>query len=116
VGVHGHRLTELYSRVWNTAGVAPTTPAVDAFHVVRQIDYVERTRTMDDTEISNRFSFHPATTQEKRNEHTGVRSRCKELAFYINSAVPEGREKALALTHLEEVMHWANAAIAINNH
>jgi hypothetical protein len=26
--------------------------------------------------------------------------------------VPEGREKALALTNLEQVMFWANAAIA----
>jgi hypothetical protein len=26
--------------------------------------------------------------------------------------LPEGREKALAVTHLEEVMMWSNAAIA----
>jgi hypothetical protein len=63
-------------------------------------------------DIENRFAFHPATTEEKRNEHGSVRIACKDLADFINAKVPEGREKALAITHLEETMFWANAAIA----
>ncbi len=67
---------------------------------------------MDIKDLENRFSFHPANTEEKRNEHTSVRQHCFELAKFINEKVPEGREKALAITHLEEVMLWSNAGIA----
>lgn len=70
---------------------------------------------MDNTDLHNRFDFHPATTEEKKNEHTAIRMLCLELALNINARVPEGREKSLAITHLEEVMLWANAAIARNN-
>lgn len=67
---------------------------------------------MQSEDLNNRFAFHPASTQEKRNEHTSVRQHCLALASFINGNVPEGREKALAITHLEETMMWANAAIA----
>lgn len=67
---------------------------------------------MQSSDIDNRFDFHPATTEEKRGEHGSVRSACAELAHFINEHVPEGREKSLAITNLEQVMFWANAAIA----
>jgi hypothetical protein len=67
---------------------------------------------MTPEDIEHRFAFHAATTQEKRDEHTSVRQACRRLADELNARVPEGREKALAITHLEEVMMWANAAIA----
>lgn len=63
-------------------------------------------------DINNRFDFHPATTAEKRGEHTSIREACKTLAHALDARVPNGREKSLALTHLEEVMMWANAGIA----
>lgn len=63
-------------------------------------------------DIDNRFAFHAATTEEKRNEHTSVRENCRQLAIFLNEKLPEGREKVLAITHLEEVMFWGNAAIA----
>lgn len=63
-------------------------------------------------DIEHRFAFHAATTQEKRDEHTSVRQRCRQLADQLNESLPEGREKAVAMTKLEEVMFWANAAIA----
>lgn len=63
-------------------------------------------------DIVNRFAFHAATTQEKRDEHTSVRATIGKAAVSIDMRVPNGREKALALTKLEEAMFWANAALA----
>lgn len=67
---------------------------------------------MSPADIANRFAFHPATTAEKRAEHGSVRYTAGQFASFLNDRLPEGREKALAITHLEEVMFWANAAIA----
>lgn len=67
---------------------------------------------MQPADIAHRFAFHPATTEEKRDEHTSVRQNCRRLADFLNERLPEGREKSLAITHLEEVMFWGNAAIA----
>lgn len=63
-------------------------------------------------EISHRFAFHAATTEEKRNEHTSVRWQIGNVAQFLDEKLPAGREKALAITKLEEAMFWANAAIA----
>jgi len=30
----------------------------------------------------------------------------------LNEIIPDGREKSLAITHLEEVMFWSNAGLA----
>lgn len=67
---------------------------------------------MTPEDLGNRFSFHPATTEEKRQAHEDVRGMCLSLAHELNERIPEGREKSLAITHLEEVMYWSNAAIA----
>ena len=67
---------------------------------------------MEPRGIEHRFAFHAATTQEKRDEHTSVRQQCRRLADSLNEVLPEGREKAVVMTKLEEVMFWANAAIA----
>lgn len=63
-------------------------------------------------DIEHRFAFHAATTEEKRDAHTSVRQACRRLADFINESAPDGREKSLAITHVEEAMLWANAAIA----
>lgn len=67
---------------------------------------------MDADELANRFKFHPATTDQVKSDHEEVRSLCGALAHDLNELLPEGREKALAMTNLEHVMMWANAAIA----
>jgi hypothetical protein len=64
------------------------------------------------TEIERRFAFHPATDDEKRSAHGSVRSLCRSLADDLDVRLPDSREKSLAITHLEEVMFWANAAVA----
>lgn len=69
---------------------------------------------MTPEDIEHRFAFHAASRQEKADEHTSARQGCRQLADQLNALLPEGREKSLAITHLEEVMFWANAAIARN--
>lgn len=64
------------------------------------------------SDIDHRFGFHPADTKDKQMAHSLVRVRCLELAQFLNDTVPEGREKSLAITNLEQAMMWANAAIA----
>lgn len=63
-------------------------------------------------DIVNRFAFHPATTPERAKQHDDVRETCRGLASVLDYMLPDGREKALALTNLEQTMFWANAAIA----
>jgi hypothetical protein len=67
---------------------------------------------MLEADIEHRFAFHAASRQEKADEHTSARQGCRQLADKLNELLPEGREKSLAITHLETVMFWANAAIA----
>jgi hypothetical protein len=62
--------------------------------------------------LFNRFKFHPADTREKQKSHEAVRAQCLELAISMDILIPDGREKALVMTKIEEVMFWANAAIA----
>lgn len=63
-------------------------------------------------DLERRFAFHPATTPERQLAHQSVRTHCHQLAGVINDLLPEGREKSLAVTKLEEVMFWANAGLA----
>lgn len=67
---------------------------------------------MSPEDIKHRFAFHAATTDEKRDAHTSVRQACRRLADHINETCPDGREKSLAITAIEEAMFWGNAALA----
>ncbi len=62
--------------------------------------------------LAHRFAHHPPTTQVATEEHVFVREGCLWLATKLDDHLPDGREKALAMTNLEQVMFWANAAIA----
>lgn len=63
-------------------------------------------------EIAQRFAYHPATTQDKQDHHAEVRELHLKLAHWIEGAVPDSRERSLALTALQESMMWCNAAVA----
>ncbi len=66
---------------------------------------------MSPSDIDNRFTYH-APDAVRAEKHEFVRRDIGTLANRLNDSLPEGREKSLAITHLEEVMFWANAAIA----
>ena len=65
-------------------------------------------------ELAKRFVHHPPSRPEVAANHTQMRLLCAELAVQITERTPPGREQSVALTKLEEVMFWCNAAIARN--
>lgn len=66
---------------------------------------------MTPEDLRNRFTYHPPKDgQAKRYEE--IRDYAHGFASLINNQCPESREKSLAVTHLEEAVMWANAAIA----
>ncbi len=70
---------------------------------------------MDLTDLENRFTYHAPKNADMVDTYATMRSSGFALAQYINDVCPESREKSLAITKLEEVVMWANAAIARGN-
>lgn len=64
------------------------------------------------SDLDNRFAYHPPSSEGKKKDHEDVRELCRELAGRLVELMPEGREAATAITKLEEVQFWANAAVA----
>ena len=64
-------------------------------------------------DIHTRFTYHsPKDNQPER--YVILRDQARDLALRIEQACPPSRERALALTKLEESVFWANASIARN--
>ncbi len=66
---------------------------------------------MDSAELNRRFQHH-APDAQRISKHETVRGMLTQVAAGLDTLIPEGSEKSLALTKLEETMFWANAAIA----
>lgn len=63
--------------------------------------------------LENSFTYHaPTADQIPRYEH--LRAKAHALAMIIVLETPPSREQSTALTKLEEVVMWANKAIACN--
>ncbi len=62
--------------------------------------------------IEHNFRYHPPTPASTE-AHAKVREKAKELALLIDQLVPQnaGREKAVAINHVESAMMWACAGI-----
>jgi hypothetical protein len=63
--------------------------------------------------IENNFTYHMPFGSQPERYHV-LRGKAKNLALAIVEMTPPSREQSLALTKLEEVVFWANAAIARN--
>lgn len=66
---------------------------------------------MDQNEIDRRFDY-AVLPETIRAQRVDFGAKCKAFAEEMNQVLPEGREKALAFTALEEAMMWGNAAVA----
>ena len=62
-------------------------------------------------EIELRFTYH-APKGDQYNKYDELRAAAKRYAILITKLAPSSRERSLAITKLEEVVMWANAAIA----
>ena len=68
---------------------------------------------MDQEALDNRFTYH-APKYDQISRYESIRDFARSFAQLITETTPESREQSLAITKLEEVVFWANAAIARN--
>lgn len=68
---------------------------------------------MDATDLANRFTYHPPKDGQPER-YQRIRDATGTLARLLDAECPDSREKSLAVTHLEDAVMWANAAIARN--
>ena len=61
---------------------------------------------------THNFEQHPSKDKAVIERHEHLRENCLELANWLVDNIPDSRERAKALTRLEEVMFWGNAGIA----
>lgn len=67
---------------------------------------------MELSDLERRFTYHAPPSDVEINKYKAIRANTFHMAVLINDSCPEGREKSLAVTHLEEAVMWANASIA----
>ena len=69
--------------------------------------------TMDYLELKNRFTYHPPK-DDQAERYEKIRAGALGFAIFLNAMCPDSREKSVAMTHLDQVVFFANAAIARN--
>lgn len=81
-----------------------------------EINAAQEKYTLDDeqiAELEKRFTYHkPLDGQAER--YLAIRDLAKLFAQVVMEQTPPTREQSLALTHIEDAVMWANAAIARN--
>jgi hypothetical protein len=62
--------------------------------------------------IEHNFKYHPPSGTSTV-DHARIRDKARELADLIDQTLPAtaGREKASAITNVEQAMYWACAGI-----
>lgn len=69
---------------------------------------------MTTEQLEQIFTYH-APGPKQQEKYIKLRAKAKELAMLINEVCPESREKSVAITHIQTVSMFANAAIAIHD-
>lgn len=66
-------------------------------------------------DIDNRFTYHaPVPEMNQTERYVAIRDKARDFAQFIAHACPQSRELSVALTHIDEAVMNANAAIARN--
>jgi len=68
---------------------------------------------IDGAEIKNRVTYH-APSPEGVERHEAIAGNFIELMHVIEAIMPDGREKSIVFTKLEEAKMWASAGVARN--
>ena len=66
---------------------------------------------MDTQELHTRFTHHPPSTEQIQS-YGLIRNTARSFAELLQRLCPQSRELSLAMTHIEQAVMWANAAIA----
>ena len=66
---------------------------------------------MDSAELETRFTHHPPKGDQP-DRYESIRQMARDFAMCIDHMCPDSRELSLAMTHLEQAVMWANAAVA----
>jgi len=64
-------------------------------------------------QLEKTFTYH-SPKDDQPDRYVLLRDKAKYLAYDIVRNTPPSREQSLAITHLEEAIFYANAAIARN--
>ena len=67
-----------------------------------------------DEQIEKDFTYH-RPTEEQIKQYELIRETAKQFAFLLKNTCPISRERSVAFTKLDELVMWANAAIARND-
>ncbi len=67
---------------------------------------------MENSYIEHIFSYHPPKDEGVAERHAKVREACLNMALYLNETLPDSEERNVSIRRLQDVMFWANAAIA----
>jgi hypothetical protein len=62
-------------------------------------------------QIRGAFTYHPPHGDQVQR-YSAIRDQARVFSKFLSENCPHGRELSLALTSLEQVVMWANAAIA----
>jgi len=64
--------------------------------------------------MDERFKHHPPKDEATVDKHQAAREAADSFYKVIETVATPSREKALAITRVEEAMFWLNADIARN--
>lgn len=67
---------------------------------------------MRPSDIDHRYKYHPSNTPTAITSHETVRGGARAFAHLINTHVPDGPDKDLALNALDDALFRSNAGIA----
>ena len=68
---------------------------------------------IDESEIMNRVTYH-APSRSGVERHRALSDAAAAFMSVVERTVPEGREKSLAFTNIEQAKMWASAGVARN--